>query len=272
MCAKCDQHKKQQKILREAGHGDIAEIFATTRGHLKDLKENHPSLPLEILLDLVLQMEGGYASMVPGQCRARYLDGFDVVGSVPNDEHRQDRVNLAQAVLDLYRQFGARLPWHFYGGYLSLAVRENNITVAERLPDLAESFPSDLDWRIVDAVWHGLPPVTALYLNILQTFVEKVGRPPLHGCGCNHMIPPRPDGTWTLSAPPLGNTVEITEVALVRILAALRDIVLWNDCEAFGITSRRLRHEEGKGGRILSKILQLSDGVEGIGTLQLISV
>ncbi len=270
MCAKCDQHKKQQGILREAGHVDIAEIFATTRKHYKDSQGMHPLLDYGTLLDLVLQMEAGYASMVAGQCRARYLDGFDVE-SVPNDGHRQDRVNLAQAVLDLYAQFGARLPWHFYGGYLSLAVRENDITVAERLPDLAESFPSDLDWRIVDSVWHGLPPVTALYLNILQTFVGKVGRPPLHDCGCNHMIPPRPDGTWILSAPPLGNVVEITEVALVRILAAMRDIVLFDDCEAFGITSKRLRHEENKGERSLARILELPDG-ESVATRQLVTV
>lgn len=270
MCAKCDQHKKQQYILQNAGHVDIAEIFATTRKRYKDSRKTYPLLDFVSLLDLVLQLEGGYASMVPGQCRARYLDGFDV-GSVPNDEHHQDRVNLAQAVLDLYSQFGARLPWHFYGGYLSLAVRKSNITVAERLPDLAESFPSDLDWRIVDAVWHGLPPVTALYLNILQTFVGRVGRPPLHDCGCNHMIPPRPDGTWTLSAPPLGDIVEITEVAVVRILAAMRDIVLWNDCELFGITSKRLRHEETKGARSLGKILELPGG-EGVGTRQLICV
>lgn len=169
----------------------------------------------------------------------------------PSDDHAPVRRGLVDAVSEIHGRFGSRLPWAFYGGYLFLASREN-LTLPERLPDVARLLPGNLPWQTVDAVWHGLPTATRLYMGLLTVFSRRTGRIPLHGCGCNHYLPPiREDDRFRVECPeiPASEIAAETEVPVSHFLVQLELLArgLPND---LGLSHKALEMHRQAGGRM----------------------
>lgn len=169
----------------------------------------------------------------------------------PRDEWSTLRQGMVHAVEEIYKRFGNRLPWAFYGGYLFMAARPNP-SVAERLPELKHLLPEDLPWECVDAVWHGLPSATNLYMHLMSFFSKHAGTVPVHGCGCNHYMPPMPKGgdsdprciiEWPFNYDDL---VAETEVPVAHMLVAIESLARGLP-HSLGESEKSLRHHAGSG-------------------------
>lgn len=202
------------------------------------------------LLALVTEFSDGYARMAEEWTEDRFRGALHI----PCDGYRDLRDSTVSAVWALYQKFGARFPWAFYGGYLFMAARPNP-SVPERLPELATLLPKGLSWECIDAVWHGLPPATTLYMEVLRIFSEKMGMIPLHGCGCNHYLPPVPDRStaWKIACPPMSEdrVVEETEVPVAHMLVALENLVRGLP-HSLGESSKSIRAHESSGSKALA--------------------
>ncbi len=247
MCIVCDARNDLLAIcnrLDDEGQADLAlkfrafiEIVGSRTYDVKDAERNR-SMKVE-MFNLATQFAKGYTKTT-FDCFAKKLNSFDL----PKDEDSMLRNSMKFAMIDLFTIYGNRLPWALYGGYMFMVTRPN-MHVAERLPNLKELLPSDLPWECVDAVWHGFPPATAIYLHILSIISKHTGTVPLHGCGCNHYLPPvrKPNWERTLIVyPQPEDIIEETEVPLSHCLNAIETLVQ-ETFVLFGETSKSIKHQ-----------------------------
>jgi len=232
--------------LDKYGDGDIAIKFESfgdiVLAATYDSDEARDGSMKQKMLDLAVSLAEGYLPISKQDFLVK-LDGFDL----PVDESGKTRRGMKDVMVSLFQIYGNRLPWALYGGYMFMVTRPN-LHVAERLPDLKALLPADLPWECVDAVWHGLPPATSLYLHILAVINRYTGTIPLHGCGCNHYLPPieRPDDPRmkVLYPPPKDVRIE-TEVPVSHMLLAIESLVRGLPHE-IGETEKSLRHHVSK--------------------------
>ena len=246
MCEVCDAKNRLLftcRDLREAGQADLAIKFegfveiVRSRVYEADNPDKNRQKKVK-MLDLANSFAQGYMPMSEEVFLSK-INSFHL----PNDDSFSMREAMKEAMIDLFIIYRNRLPWALYGGYVFMVTRPN-IHVAERLPDLKLLLPDDLPWECVDAVWHGFPPATALYMHILSVINRKTGTVPLHGCGCNHYMPPINDPDRVLMKivyPKPDDIVIETEVPLSHCLNAIETLVQ-ETFVLFGETTKSLQH------------------------------
>jgi len=246
MCIVCDAKNRlfaQCEKLEAAQQGDLALKFRAFADLISsrtyDAENANRNREIKIkMLDLATRFAAGYMPITVASFQ-RKLDRF----KLPGDDSFHLRLGMRSAMADLFSVYGNRLPWALYGGFMFMASRPN-LHVAERLPDLRHLLPEDLPWECVDAVWHGFPPATALYLHILSVINSFTGTVPLHGCGCNHYLPPvrKPGRAEMLIAYPRpADIVTETEVPLAHCLVSIEALVQ-ETFVSLGPTTKALQH------------------------------
>lgn len=246
MCVVCDAKSNLMSVCEElkgAGQPDLALKFEAfieiVSGRIYDQENRELNSRMKAkMFDLASSFARGYLPILRPDFLAK-IDRFNL----PKDSSIQLRKAMRRAMIDLFDVYGNRLPWALYGGYMFMVTRPN-VHVAERLPELKSLLPDDLPWECVDAVWHGFPPATALYMHILAVINRHTGTVPLHGCGCNHYLPPiqKPGAAQMLVIYPRPtDIIEETEVPLSHCLNAIETLV-WETFVLYGETTKSLRH------------------------------
>ncbi len=233
--------------LNDAGSPDIASKFAAFVDHVSASQyADDPAVSKKIkvrCLNSALRLCEGY---MPTDRKAFELkiDEFRA-SSTAGTVAIRIRDGMRVAMLELFDLYGMRLPWALYGGYMFMVTRPN-LHQAERLPELAPHLPEGLPWETIDAVWHGLPPATSLYLHILSVINRHTGTIPLHGCGCNHYLPALPGQgdpkmMVVFPAPTPDQVVTETEVPVSHMLLAIESLARGLP-HALGETDKSLNH------------------------------
>lgn len=262
MCAVCDAKNALKKVIEEleasaadiAGHFTALIDYVTNGGHAYSADRDENAHLKVRIFTLATEFARGFLPTTSEAFMAK-IEAFDL----PRDSHYEVRQGMKKAMVELYGHYGNRLPWALYGGYMFMASR-TNITVAERLPDIRDQLPSDLSWECIDAVWHGYPPSTVLYLDILSVINRHTRTVPLHGCGCNHYLPPVPlpdaDAAIRIEYPaPVGDNIRIeTEVPVAHAILAIESLVRGLP-HALGTSDKALNHHADKGAKTLVRQL-----------------
>lgn len=246
MCTICDSRKKLLSVvdqLTSSGQPDIALKFTafseivSNRTYHQDSSEDK-KIKLQ-MFTLATSFAEGYMPI----SREDFLGRINFF-VLPDDESADIRQSMKSSMIELFDMYGSRLPWALYGGYMFMVTRPN-VHVAERLPDLRQLLPEGLPWECIDAVWHGFPPSTALYLHVLSVINKHTGTVPLHGCGCNHYLPPiiSPDrALMNITYPAPQDIIAETEVPISHCLTAIETLVL-ETLQQFGSTTKSLAHQ-----------------------------
>jgi hypothetical protein len=251
MCDMCDAKRGLIAVIsqiNDSGSSDIGDKFSgliETVGTsvYAENKEESRAIRLRIL-SLATAFAKGYIPMKQKAFEER-LGEFPL----PVDGHRI-RLGMRNAMEELFGLYQHRLPWALYGGYMFMASRPN-LYVAERLPELGHLLPQDLPWECVDAVWHGLPPCTTLYLHVLAVINRHTGTIPLHGCGCNHYLPPvrdPGDPSMCVRYPEPTDIIAETEVPVSHMLLSIESLARGLP-HAMGMTEKALRQHAAVGAR-----------------------
>ncbi len=247
MCIVCDAKNGLLSVCKRldgANQSDLALKFRAfidiVRGRIYDEKDKERNCAMKVkMLELATEFAKGYMPISKSDFLAK-INLFNL----PEDESFHLRHSMRLSMLDLFDVYGNRLPWALYGGYVFMVTRPN-VHVAERLPELKAMLPDDLPWECVDAVWHGFPPATAIYMHILSVINKHTRTVPLHGCGCNHYLPPiqEPDlAQMMVVYPEPDDIIEETEVPLSHCLNAIETLVR-ETFVLFGETSKSIRHQ-----------------------------
>ncbi len=246
MCKVCDAKNALADVCEQLdmfGQSDLALKFQNyseiVRSRTYDIENKERNSDLKVrMLDLARQFATGYMPVTKDKFHQRICQfniGHKGAGEI--------RFGMKNAMIELFSIYGNRLPWALYGGYMFMVTRPN-VHVAERLPELKHLLPADLPWECIDAVWHGFPPATALYIHILAVINRHTGTVPLHGCGCNHYLPPIKDPGTTIMQivyPQPEDILAETEVPLSHCLTAIETFVL-ETFVLFGETTKSLQH------------------------------
>jgi len=246
MCIVCDSKKRLLMVcdcLDEVGQSDLSLKFQAfidiVRGRVYDDENKDRNCAMKAkMLDMATSFAEGYMPISKSEFLAK-INAFNL----PNDSSFSLRKSMRTAMIELFDVYENRLPWALYGGYMFMVTRPN-VHVAERLPDLKSLLPDDLPWECVDAVWHGFPPATALYMHILSVINKRTHTVPLHGCGCNHYLPPIQEpgiAKMTVVYPEPADIVEETEVPLSHCLNAIETLVR-ETFVLFGETTKSINH------------------------------
>lgn len=249
MCVVCDAKNKLRAVIGQinaSGSRDIGDKFS---GLIDTVSENTYAKDGAENTRIKIRIYKLATSFAQGYLPLRRKDFEIRLGQfpMPTDGHRIRR-GMRNAMEELFGIYGARLPWALYGGYMFTASRPN-LHIAERLPELSALLPEDLPWECVDAVWHGLPPCTTLYLHILAVINRHTGTIPLHGCGCNHYLPPVKDPgdpNMLVRYPEPTDIIAETEVPVSHMLLSLESLARGLP-HAMGVTEKALKHHASKG-------------------------
>ncbi len=253
MCTVCNSKNSLLAVcdqLDSVDQSDLALKFRAfvdiVRGRIYNEDKSTNCQMKAKMIDLATAFAKGYLPI-------SRIDFVDKINSfdLPQDSTLPLRQSMRTAMIDLFDIYRNRLPWALYGGYMFMVTRPN-VHVAEKLPELKALLPDDLPWECVDAVWHGFPPATALYMHILSVINRRTRTVPLHGCGCNHYLPPivEPDIEKMLVLYPQPvDIIEETEVPLSHSLNAIETLVQ-ETFVLFGDTTKSIKHHVVKAPKI----------------------